>query len=270
MQVISTFFNNEEYYMDNILHWYRTIWNCKKFIFFIGKHELKETNFSTGGINFFVREEEDITYYEYKSNPYNTATQWSHFKHIFIENVVDKRIPSLWVDCDEFVYCKDVENTLSKPEFRTHFYEYVPVIPFEFDSDSLWSVQPWYYREQSFNNNHNNRITHNNCKVFHLDKSRAGHMGKSNYCKNSNDYDDYDNICFHVAVQSKKYFFSNCQQWDVPINGKNVPYNKHRIQTEIYDLNVSDEDIFNKYFIGCEFDTFNLNLYEKYIKNNNK
>jgi hypothetical protein len=277
MQLVSTFFNNEKYYMNNILKWYRNIWNIDKFIFFVGKNKLAQFNYTfdakdVAGVwnnngdtskNFLVREEEDIIFYEYVSDT-NDPVLWSQLKHFFLRPIIIKEHniqETLWVDCDEFIYAKNIDKIIKNGNFHAHFYEYVPKKQFNLDSVSLWSECPWYYREQSLGKIN---LSHQNCKSWDISQETCGgvHMGYSNtYCDDNCSYNDYDNICFHVGVHSKEHFLLN----------------KHWLQTDKMTLEIKNVDrnsdkltkIFDTYYFDCKFDTFELNLSEKYLKNKN-
>jgi hypothetical protein len=172
----------------------------------------------------------------------------------------------MWLDCDEFIYTKDINKALKDTYIKTHYYEYVPIKPFSFNSDSLWSVCPYYYREQS------RLLKRTITKLLHIKKvshalcaSRSfnpllqgGHMGVNNdYCNTKLKYDDYLNVCFHVGVHSKEHYLTS----------------KHWLQTHPDGIGITQNDRqsdnllsknFEKYHAKCEFETFKLNLHERY------
>jgi hypothetical protein len=52
MQIASTFYNNERYYMDSLIQWYRKVWKADKFIFFIGRPQITKSNYHRDGVDF--------------------------------------------------------------------------------------------------------------------------------------------------------------------------------------------------------------------------
>ena len=260
MQIISTFFNNEQYYLANFLHWYRTLWKADCFIFFIGKTVCEPSNYSHSGVQFYQSEKNGVITYEYPSTT-NTPDQWHKLKMIFNQIVQQKHSNpnSLWVDCDEMIYCKNLQQTIDEKQFATHFFEYVPNQNFALNSNSLWSVHPWYYRLQALKQ----LPTHDDCKRFFIGTAtmfNSGHMGNSNkYCKSDAIYTEYDNICYHVGVYSKEHFLTS----------------KHWLQTHPTTPNIKNEDrqtnmlneIFDNHYAQCLFPIFTLNLAKEYNLN---
>ena len=259
MTFITTFFNNEEYYMANFIAWYKKLWGANKFIFFIGKCEVNETNFECDGINFLVTENNNIITYEYKSG-INEPNKWTSLKGVFnkIISINHMLYPSMWLDCDELIYSKDIDKVLKDTYIKTHYYEYIPIIPFDLNSNSKWSVCSYYYREQALGNMKD--VQHQNCAYRSLNPlEQGGHMGGGNdYCNTSLKYDDYTNICFHVGVHSKDHYQKS----------------KHWLQTHPNGIEINDDvrdsgilsNIFDDFHINCTFDTFTLNLYDTYLK----
>jgi hypothetical protein len=257
MQVVTTFFNNETYHQENLIRWYNKIWDTKQYIFFIGKEKLEHTSFALNGILFNVVDDGNIRRYEYQSGT-NTPDQWNNYKAVFYDIIrqYHRIYPSLWIDCDELIFCKNIQSAINDGFVKTHFYEYVPVKPFSFNSETLWSACGWYYREQSLGNT---QPTHVNCKRFSLDPHHQfQHMGGGNdYCKHNAQPDDYENICYHVGVYSNEHFLKS----------------KHWMQTHPQGIEISETDrqalsslqeIFEAHYTTCKFDTFTLNLKEKY------
>lgn len=251
MQICTTFFNNEHFYRENFIRWYTDIWDATEFIFFVGKPRLELSNFACNGINFNYVEINNIKQYEYISGT-NTPNEWHNLKQVFFDVLESrhKSYPCLWVDCDELIYSKNINNLISNKYFKTHFYEYVPSTPFNLFSNSIWCECPWYYREQSLGNE---AINHHNCKHFSLEGPRSGgHMGNNSYCNNSYIYSDYDNICFHVGVHSQEHYLEN----------------KHWLQThpdgiEIPHINRDEQLLknhFDNFYLTCAFNTFELNI----------
>ena len=267
MQIVTTFFNNEKYYMDNFIHWYRKLWGADRFIFFIGKSSLDSFNWEKNEISFLVTERPGFVTYEYKSGD-NSADQWNAFKAVFYEIIKCNHTvyPSMWLDCDEFIYTKDINKALKDTYIKTHYYEYVPNKPFSLNSDSLWSVCPYYYTEQSrlFKRIitkllHIKKVPHRLCASRSFNPLlQGGHMGSNNgYCNTKFKYDDYLNVCFHVGVHSKEHYLTS----------------KHWLQTHSDGIGITQNDrqsdnllaeIFDKYHAKCEFETFTLNLHERY------
>jgi hypothetical protein len=253
MQIASTFHNNEQYYMEPLIQWYRKVWKADKFIFFIGTPKITQSNYHRGGIDFFVSTKEGITTYEYQ----HVFNQWDKWKYIFCD-IIKSEHPGmgLWVDCDEFVYSKNIEQLKDRGErFATHFFEYVPISPFQMDSNSLWCEYSWYYREQALNNGEGS--LHKSCKDFTLNSvADGGHMSTHNkYCNSKLKWNEYDNICFHVGVHSRNHFL----------------YHKDFLQTHKYGPAINTrwiaefEKTFDTYYAQCKYNTFVLNLYQTFI-----
>ena len=138
MQIATTFFNNEKYYLDNFVLWYTKLWNIKKFIFFIGNENLTTFNFKFNNIPFLVEDKSNILYYNYRSKPYNNRDEWHFLKSNFydiIKNIHQSQ--TLWVDCDEFIFSKNINKVLNEGYFKTHFCEYVPQIPFNLKEEMV-------------------------------------------------------------------------------------------------------------------------------------
>lgn len=251
MQVCTTFFNNEQFYEQDFIKWYTNIWGATEFIFFIGRSQLKTLNFTYNNINFNYSEINNIKRYEYVSGT-NTPSDWHNLKQVFY-NILENRhkaYPSLWVDCDELIYSKNIDSLISKQEFQTHFYEYVPATPFNLFANSIWCECPWYYREQALNNHFNN---HSNCKKFSLLTPRAGgHMGYNTYCNNSFTYEEYDNICFHIGVYSQNHYLENKHWQQTHPDGIEIPH----VNRDRQFLN----NHFERFHLNCIFNTFELNI----------
>lgn len=255
MQIATTFFNNEKYYYDIFIRWYSKIWNATNFVFFVGSLTDVDANVTCGGVSFKQTVNNNITTYTYKSGV-NTPDQWHNLKQVFFSILEQQHqtLPSLWVDCDELIYVKDLNSVISGREFKTHFYEYVPKTEFSLDSPTTWSVCPWYYREQSLGNT--TKVNHDNCKWFSLlTPHRGGHMGGgNNYCCNGDvsDIASYDNICFHVGVFSKEHYIES----------------KHWLQTHPNGIEISDscrrsgvlDSTFEDYYHTCKFKTIDVDL----------
>ena len=263
MQIVTTFFNNEQYYMMNFIRWYKTIWKADKFVFFIGRNRLEDTNYERSGLKCKVTRMDGMTIYEYASGT-NTTAMWNNLKLVFYDIIryEHDNFPSMWVDCDEFVYSKNIVQAVKEVDFKTHFYEYVPVKPFNMNDSSLWSECPWHYRVQALAGRPiipADLIYHADCKFFTFDPARqSGHIGGVNhYCNDNKSYNDYDNICFHIGVCSKEHYLTR----------------KHWMQTHPNGIEINDIDrksgmlsgIFDKYYAICGFKTFELNLFEKYM-----
>lgn len=257
MQIVTTFFNNEQYYMNNFVHWYKTLWKPNRFIFFIGKKTIDSYNFESHNIKFFVETKDNIITLKYRSSN-NTTDQWHNLKQVFFEILKNNFMtyPSLWVDCDDFIYCKDIDKAVHDKQFKVHFYEHVPLQSFNFNNNTLWSTQCYYYREQALGNT---LPKHDNCPLYRLEVGKqCSHMGHlNNYCNNNYTVDDYPNICWHVGIYSKEHYLNS----------------KHWLQTDINGPGITEQDRssgiliehFNKYYAKCNFDTFNLNLKERYM-----
>lgn len=257
MQIASTFYNNEQYYMESLIQWYKKVWNADKFIFFIGRPKITRSNYHKDGVDFFVSTKGDVTTYEYT----HLFNHWYIRKPIFC-SIIKTEHPGLglWVDCDEFVYSKNVEALKARSEkFPTHFFEYVPITPFQMNSDSLWCEYSWYYREQALNNGEGS--SHRSCKDFTLNTAGdGGHMGiNNNYCDSKLKWNEYENICFHVGVHSREHFL----------------HHKHFLQTHKYgpELNTRFIDdlakTFDTYYAKCKYNTFVLNLAKTFLVTGN-
>lgn len=273
MNISTTFFNNEEYYLDNYIKWYSKLYNVEQFIFFIGKKDIVDFNFfyptnhinftqvsdwHKHGINFFKTTSNNIVKLFYKSNN-NTTEDWHCLKLAFWDILKNNfyNPNTLWTDCDELLYVSDINQALTEGYIKTHFYEYIPKHPFSLDSETLWSVCPWYYREQALSNRQN--INHHNCKIFNLrypqETKHMGHISNS-YCNSNYTYKDYTNVCWHVGVHSREHYFKGKHWLQTDPNGRDI-WEQDRISGVL-------KNSFEKYHIECEFPTFNINLKEVY------
>jgi hypothetical protein len=256
MQISTTFFENESFYLANYIEWYTKTLNPEKFIFFVGRRNFLESNFNYRGINFLLTESSNIITLEYNSDN-NSTSQWHDLKQIFFSIIKThfNKTPTLFTDCDELLFCKNINQALRNGYIKTHFFEHVPKQDFSLREDMLWSVQPWFYREQALGNV---AVSHRDCKIFHIfNPEHTSHMGdRNNYCCTDSTYKDYDNICWHVGIHSKEHYIKNKHWMQThpdgiaidPIDRENGVLNHH----------------FEKYYKTCLFETFTLNLSQEY------
>jgi len=254
MQIATTFCQNEPYYMEPFIEWYKSIWKADRFIFFRGVDGPLTFNHKTHGVDFQVTETKDTIDYAYQWKLNASLNDW--FARIDVLAQIPKDDhpgTGLFVDCDEFLYTKDVNALIAKGgKFYTHFYEYVPTHPFAIHQLSTWSKVPWYYREQAIRDGA--CLTHTACKFFTMDTlGGCHHAGYNNpYCNDKLTWKDYETICFHIGVHSEEYFLKN----------------KHALQTVAGTREIRAEERqngyiqsqFDAYYKNCAFETFDLNL----------
>lgn len=258
MIICTTFFNNEQYYLNNYIRWYEKLFPVKKFIFFIGESNIDEFNWQYKQINFFIKNEGNIIILKYKSIC-NSPSQWHFLKTIFWSylNEFHANNKILFTDCDELIYSNNINLCIEQGFIKTHFYEHVPINNFSLDTETTWSVCPWYYREQSLNNAN---INHHNCKIFNLNApSENKHMGhlSDSYCNSNFSYTDYNNVCWHVGIHSREHYL-NSKHWLQTEPELKVIERKDQNNNFLYEN-------FEKFYKFSKFDTFNLKL--SYIYN---
>ncbi|CAG7581614.1 MAG: hypothetical protein SLAVMIC_00929 [uncultured marine phage] len=253
LRLVTTFFKNQEYYEDNYIDWYSKHFNNNEFIFFIGDPDLTNHNKSINGINFMVDEkvinDVKVLYYYYKSNGY-VPEQWHKQKNILwgiLRSHFDDR-HTIITDCDELIYCTDLDKCIKEGSIKTHFYEYkVDEGKFTLDKDSTWVEQGWYYHLQLSNRPIKG---HGGCKTFFFNKRDFLHMGNNNtYCGDEIgcNWEEYENVCFHISISSKDQYYGS-KQWTHP-----------RINKEVENVTEKEfQDNFVK--VNDMYETFNLRL----------
>lgn len=260
MTVITTFCENEKYYYNDFIKWYTNVWGADQFIFFRGTRRHLNFNHETHGVEFFVEKIGNCINYWYPWAPSAPLSLWFLVYEAF-SNIIKDDHPGLglFVDCDEFLYSKNVSKLKAEGKpFNTHFYEYVPKQPFNISKDCTWSKIPLYYREQAIGGN--SCSNHSCCKFYTLDSvGGCHHAGENNiYCNNSLEWNDYDNICFHVGVHSQQHFIFNKHALQI-IKGT-------REMTEHERMSGFANWAFNKFYNKCSFETFELNISNLYSK----
>ena len=210
LRLVTTFFHNRQYYEKDFIEWYSKHFDCNEFIFFIGEEGEVETNTHLLGYPFKREqwESEGITY-TYLTYRYTAGTpdQWHSQKQILwaiLRDCFDDK-PTLVCDCDEFIYCQDIDGALERKSLKTHFYEHMPSLhhSFSLSENCKWNEQGWYFRNKQPSSK---GIHHGACKAFYFNKREFVHMGDdNNYCKQTQNalaLDEYESVCFHASLTS--------------------------------------------------------------------
>lgn len=268
IRMVTTFYQNREYYEGAFIEWYSKHFECNEFMFFIGEDEFTNATHNIYGQPYRIEEEtvDGVTlrrlFYPWgKSRVGDAQRAWHGQKQrmwrIMREGFPEK--PSLICDCDEFIYTKNLDRCLAEGRMPTHFYEHVPTEDgtFSLDDTHTWCEQGWYYGEQfkARERGEECRINHNHCKEFYFGRvphtSDFLHMGPANsYCDDQKSYQDYENICFHVSVVNYEHF-KGTKQWSHLGEG----------QTEM-DIDQLNKEIFTRDYLTVDknYATFPLRL----------
>ena len=243
--IVSTFKHNYEY-LKAYHNFYKKIWKCKKFLFYMGiytniKEHIKEINqildiklIKYSYINYENNYMKKLELYNYENiyiifyetqKHYDSHEVWISLKEIIKQ--ITKSLNNLnleyniMTDCDDFCYVKNPYLEITKNEIEFHNLEFIPQENFSLKNNFDFISNHYYFRIKGLNKPLNKKNSHNYChRIFVNDY--CPHIGECKYCsvfdnKYQNgdkiSYKNMDNICFSFGCLSKDYFINN-MFWD--------------------------------------------------------